>query len=140
MGAQTRTDNLPCTFLIPVLRFFMPGTCKSGAVPWADNSLASIVVLAATLGRESQSPTKGDKWPRLRFTSISPPCLFNKSTETPPERQHRIYLSNPHAMLAGEISSSGLVSSTGTVQVQYRTVKTFCCLRWLLISGFRDKN
>jgi len=72
MGTQTRTDNLPCTFLIPVPRFFMSGTCKSGAVPWADNSLASIVVLAVTLGRESQSPTKGDKRPRLRFTGISP--------------------------------------------------------------------
>ena len=50
---QTRTDNLPCTFFIPVLRFFMPGICKSGAVPLADNSLASIVVLAVTLGRKS---------------------------------------------------------------------------------------
>jgi len=31
----------------------MSGICKSGAVPLADNSLASIVVLAVTLGRES---------------------------------------------------------------------------------------
>jgi len=29
MGAQIRTDNLPYKILIPVFRFYMPGTCSS---------------------------------------------------------------------------------------------------------------